>query len=407
VLGLAAIGVVAVGVALLTLTVEDRAQQQHLVESLAGGRLTDAFGGPPQTSGPGFGLFALPWFLLARPALGADDAYVVASLLALAPLLVAATAASRAVGVASRSWAELGRVAAITCSVPVLSCYSEAFHPADVLAVAASLGAFALWQRGRITPAFLLLGFAVVTRQWAVAVVAVLAVLSDREDRLTLVLGSLAVGLVAIVPFLVANREATVVALTAKQVGRFPLTLPGIVAGTPTLRTVLGRVLPLALLAAFCTWLALRARSVAPTAPLAVAALAAALLLRPLVDPAGFTYYLAPGVAFLVLVRPTSWRWPALTVLLGIGLVVRREASWHWPAYAGMEGPLGGGFGRSFPALQAVGTGVAILETLVVAAIVVACLREVGSLTGGGTPSALEGPSGRPGAAQAGDGVLG
>ena len=54
--------------------------------------------------------------------------------------------------------------------------------------------------------------------------------------------------------------------------------------------------------------------------------------MRPLVDPAGFTYYLAPGVAFLVLVRPTSWRWPILTVLLGIGLVVRREASWRWPA---------------------------------------------------------------------------
>lgn len=395
------------------MTVEDRPQQQHLVEALAGGRLADAFGGPPQTSGPGFGLFALPWFLLARPALGANDAYVVASLAALLALLVAAVAASRAVGVAGRSWGELGRVAAITCSVPVLSCYSEAFHPADVLAVAASLGAFALWQRGRITPAFLLLGFAVVTRQWAVAVVAVLAVLSDREDRLTLVLGSLAVGLVAIVPFLVANREATVVALTAKQVGRFPLTLPGIIAGTPTLRTGLGRVLPLALLAAFCTWLAVRVRSVLPpvprasAAPLAVSALAAALLLRPLVDPAGFTYYLAPGMAFLVLVRPASWRWPILTVLLGVGLVVRREASWRWPAFAGMEGPLGGGFGTSFPALQPAGAAIAIAETLVVAAVVAACLREVWALTGGRTPSALEGAAGRPGAAQAGDGVLG
>ena len=96
-----------------------------------------------------------------------------------------------------------------------------------------------------------------------------------------------------------------------------------------------------------------------------------------------------------------------LTVLLGIGLVVRREASWRWPAYAGMEGPLGGGFGTSFPALQPAGAAIAIAETLVVAAVVVACIREVWVLTGGRTPSALEGAAGRPGAAQRGDGVFG
>lgn len=378
------------------------------MEALAGGRLADAFGGPPQTSGPGFGLFALPWFLAARPALGASDAYVVASLAALGPLLAASVAAARAAGVTARSWAELVRVAAIVCSVPVLSCYSEAFHPADVVAVAAALGGFALWRRGRIAPAFLLLGFAVVTRQWAVVVVLVLVVLSEREDRLPLALGCAAVCLVVVLPFLVANREATVAALAAKQVGRFPATLPGIVAASRTSRVVLGRFLPLALAGGLCAWLGLRARSVRPDAQVAVAALAVGLLLRPLVDPAGFTYYLAPGLAFAVLLRPGSWRWPVIGAALGGALVVRRELSWRWPTYAGMEGPLAGGFGTSFPDLQVAGAAVAIVETLVVASVAVGCFVELRRALAASPPrSAAERSAGRPGAAEAGDRLLG
>jgi hypothetical protein len=42
---------------------------------------------------------------------------------------------------------------------------------------------------------------------------------------------------------------------------------------------------------------------------LLAAALAAALLARTVVDPAGYQYYVAPGAAFLPLVS-RQWRWP-------------------------------------------------------------------------------------------------
>lgn len=406
------VGAVAVAVAAVWHTDADLSQQQVLVEALAHGRLGDAFVGAPQTSGPGFGLFALPFFLAARGPLGVDDAYLLASLAALVAMVPAAVAASRAAGVPRRSWGEVGRVAAIVLSVPVLSCFWEAFHPADVLAVAACLAAFATWSRRLTLATVALLGFAVATRQWAVIVVAILVVLADREDRARLALGSVAVTLLVLLPFLATNPTDTMATLAAKHVGRFPLTAPGIVAASDSALFLLSRYLPLALAAGLCLWLLQRSPQGAVAVPeLAVAALAAGLLLRPLVDPAGFTYYLAPGVAFVVLLRPASWRWPALSVLLGLALLARRELSWRYPTFSGIEGPLAGGAAIDAGDIQAVGALLSVAETAVVAAIIVACLGQVRSLsraseTGAGG-SAAEAAPGGPGHAEAGDGLLG
>ncbi|MCU1369744.1 MAG: hypothetical protein JWO77_938 [Ilumatobacteraceae bacterium] len=403
------LGVAAVAAAAAWHTTADLSQQQVLVEALSHGRLADAFAGAPQTSGPGFGLFALPFFLVARVPLGTDDAYLLASLAALAALVPAAVAACRAVGVTARSWGEVGRVAAIVGGVPVLSCYWEAFHPADVLAVAASLAAFATWSRRMTGATAALLGFALATRQWAVIVVAVLVVLADRADRVRLAIGSVVVAAALLIPFVVANPTDTMATLAAKHVGRFPLTAPGIVAASDSALFLLSRYLPLALAAGLCLWLVRRVPGGAVAVPeLAVAALAAGLLLRPLVDPAGFTYYLAPGLAFLALVRPASWSWPVLTVGFGVALLVRRELSWRFPTFSGFEGPMAGGAAIDAGDLQAVGALLSVAETLLVAAIIAACLlrlRALSSTVGGG--SSAERAAGGPGHAEAGDGLLG
>lgn len=394
-------------------TQADLVQQQVLVDALAHLRLADSFTGPPQTSGPGFGLFALPIFLIARIPLGFDDAYLVASLAALLTVIPAAVLASRAVGVAARSWGELGRVAAIALGVPLLSCYWEAFHPADVLAVAACLAAFATWSRRMTTATALLLGFALVTRQWAVIALAVLVVLAERRERARLALGSIAVAAVALLPFFLASPSDTLAAMAAKSVGRFPLTAPGMLAASESALFLMSRYLPLALAVGLCLWLLHRMPDGAAAVPeLAAAALAIGLLLRPLVDPAGFTYYLAPGIAFVVLLRPPSWRWPAITVVLGLALLIRRELSWHHPTFAGMEGPMAGGITVPFEDVQLVGALLSVAETLVVLAIVIGCVRRVIELipaAAGAEPggSAPEPAAGGPADPEAGDRVLG
>ncbi len=417
VFGLIAIAVLAVvAIRLLGVTKVDSQQQQPLVWQLARGHLAGAMVGGtdslPQTSGPGFGLFAAPAFLVVDLALSKEDGFLAVSFLCLVALGGAAVAASRAVGVAARSARELLNVAAVVLGIPVLACYSEYFHPADVLATAAVLGAFAACARGRTWWGFALLGFAVVTRQWAVIAVAVLAVLQPRGGRVRPVLVSAVVGCVLVVPFLVADPTRTASALTAADVVRGQLTAPALLPVEGAGRYVLSRIVPLLVVLAGCAWLRRREARFAPE--LAAAALAAALLARPLFDPAGFVYYLAPGWAFAVLIRPQSWKWPIGGLVGGVVLWQRRSLQVRAPAAVLDER------GRH---LQLPGSSLAVATTLAILLAVLLVTRRVVELvdaanprspgpqhipTGPGTRgSGSETAAGRPAHAQPGDGLLG
>lgn len=344
----AGLGAVAVATALLLwllhLTTYDTHQQLPLVRSLAAGDLVHAFEGafPPQTSGPGFGLFALPLFAVGRIFVTDQTAYVAAGLACLVPLAWSVVAASRATGVAPRSGREIANVAVVMMGTPILANYIEALHPADVLATAATLGAFAALAGRRLTWAFVLLGFALATRQWAILAIAVFAVLERGQVRRHLVIGSLGTASLLVLPFLAANAGQTIITLEAERTGRGPLAAMSLIALSETHAYALSRLLPLLGVAVLCAWLAHRRAGWAPE--VAVSALAVAFLIRPPFDPAGFIYYLSPGYAFFVLIDPRTWRWLVAASAGSTALLLRFLVRDRFPfarvvSVHGIEGP--------------------------------------------------------------------
>lgn len=367
--GLGAIAV-AVGVAiwLLHLTTYDLHQQLPLVRALASGDLVHALEGvaPRQTSGPGFGLFALPVFLAARPFASDQTAYLVASFACLIPLAVATVAAARATGVVRRSVRELVTLAVVMLGIPILANYLEALHPADVLATACCLGAFAAVQKRRVPWAFVLLGFALATRQWAVLAVAVLAVLERGDERRHLVLGSVGVAVVLVLPFFLANAGQTILVMQAERTSRGFLAAPSLFDLPESVAYGLSRYVPLVGTAVLCAWLLRRRVTWSPE--VGAAALAVAFLIRPPFDPAGFLYYAAPGYAFFVLLDSRSWRWLVTGTAGSAALLLRFTVRDRFP-YAEVVtvyGPEG--------SYLAPGVTLSVLTTLVLLAALVAAI---------------------------------
>lgn len=330
--GLGAIGAsTALLLWLLHLSTYDTHQQLLLVKSIVSGDLVHAFDGviPPQTSGPGFGLFAVPVFVPARLVVDDQTAYLIAGLACLIPLAWSVVAASRATGVAARSGHELANVAVVVMGTPILASYIEAVHPADVLATAACLGAFAALAKRRVPHAFVLLGFALATRQWAIIALAVLAVLERGDARRHLVIGSLGVATVLILPFFAANAGMTILTLQAEVTSRGSLAAMAMFDLPQPVLHALSRYVPLIGTAVLCAWLARRRVTWSPD--VAVAALAVALLIRPPVDPAASLYYAGPGYAFFVLLGPRTWRWLAAGVAGSVALLVRFSMRHRFP----------------------------------------------------------------------------
>lgn len=367
--GLAVIGLLAVAI-LETwgLSQLDRAQQFPLVLHTFRGDL-DLIGlGSGQTSGPGVLVVALPAFALARLAVEETRAYDIAMVACLIPLAVAAIAASRASGVVRRSGRELLTVASMVLGVPILACYLEAFHPADVLATATVLGAFAALSRTRVVLAGALLGLALVTRQWALIPLLVLLVLADRDQRLRLAIAAIVAAGLLLVPFAVVDAHGVAEAMAAPAVVRSSFSAAGLPSLPDRSLYLLSRILPMALVLGLCAILHERGARFAPQT--AAAALTVALLLRPLVDPGGFLYYVAPGYAFFVLLRPSSLRFPILGALGSVALWLHVVASDRFPAVEGKVMDQGG-------RVQLVGGTLAVLTTAMIAAAIVAAWSEL------------------------------
>jgi len=300
----------------------DFEQQLRLVHSLQRLELHSALGSTVhvQASPPGYGFFALPFAAALSPIMGAAGAYRVAALAAFGLLLAGTIVASRARGIPPRSGHELAVGLAVVSAAASLACVTESFHPSDLLATALCLVAYAAVVQRRHWRAVVVLGLALYVKQWATVVVGVAcAVQRSRQLRLRYAIVPTAIVLGALVPFAVANPPRTIAAVSASSVSAAPSTLLGRLLA-PASRGVLAleaRILPLALVACLCLWLLERRASTGPAVVAAV--LATALLVRPALDPAGYEYYLLPGMAFLA-ITVRRWWWPLLTWSGGWGL---------------------------------------------------------------------------------------
>lgn len=297
------------------LAVIDRDQQLPLVLALSRLDLRHALTSvlQRQASPPGFGFFALPFHVVLRGLVGYRNAYLIAGIATMVVLATAVLTLSRSLDVSRRSPHELLVVGAVVNASPVLASLTEAFHPSDLLATAmCALGCSAVF-RGRIALAVVALGLGLFTKQWVIIPIAVLVATDRAGRRWQLALGSLAVFGIGIAPFVVTNRADSFAALAAADVvrgahslvGHLPVTSDGVIR-------LEARVMPLAVVAVLCFW-CWRRDTISRAQTISV--MAAAFLMRSLLDPGGFLYYLAPGAAFLALVRPT-WQWPA-AVLIG------------------------------------------------------------------------------------------
>lgn len=283
----------------------DRPQQLRLVRWVAEGHLRGAFRRTAQTSGPGMAV-TTPVYLAARRFASPGTSYVVAALSCLVALAIAAVAALRAAGVVARSPRELAGLSLVLTGVPVLGCYLEAFHPSDVLATAAVLGAYAAVVRHRMGWAAALLGFGLATRQWVIVAVALLAVLETGWARWVLALGSVATFVALVVPFAIADPRPTLYVLSAKGTMRSFRSLPGLLPLSDDANYLVSRYVPLVVVFLVCWWLRDRHAEAGPA--MAIAALAFGLSIRAAVDPAGFGYYAAPGYAAMVVVLVGAFR---------------------------------------------------------------------------------------------------
>lgn len=156
------------------------------------------------------------------------------------------------------------------------------------------------------------LAFGLFTKQWVIVVIGVLATVQRSRRAIAYVVLALGVFAIAVAPFAVANPGATLRALAATRVAPRPHVLFGWIDKWLDLEpwsvpaVFESRILPLAFAGAVCLWL--REKKEVDSRALA-AALAVVLLVRVVLDPAGYQYYATPGLAFLVLAGD-GWRWP-------------------------------------------------------------------------------------------------
>lgn len=337
-LGLALLGVfILLAFQMWSWTTSDSEQQRGLIAAIARLDLRGAFDDRSQTSGPGFGLFAQPAYLFVRPHVPQSEANQLAGSSVVVPFVIATIAVIRAVGVAARSARELLLTALVVLGVPTLACFSEQWHPVDVLATALCFAAFASQTRGRRTATMVWLGLALATRQWALIPLAVTIVLEEEGHRLRLLLGAGATAALVVAPFLIANPSGVIDALAARTTIYRDTGAVGLIPMGAGARLVVSRTFPLVFTGLVCLWLHRRRARWDPE--LAAAAMAATLLFRAGIDPALFLYYLGAGYAFFIIMWRRSWAGPILAFEVGLVLWYRDNLSAVYPGLGPSERP--------------------------------------------------------------------
>ena len=306
------------------ITIVDQTQQLQLTSALASADLRDAFvtHGSLQASPPGYGLFALPFRLLLAPSQGIVSSYLIAGWAALIVLGVSVVVLGRVLGIVARSPHELFILGVVVTSPIILACYTESYHPGDLLALACVLFATAAVVKRQMGWAVAWLAAALLCKQWGVIFLGVLVVAEPPRERIRLALGTFAAAGLVMIPFFATNPTATWKSVAAAAVvtsERTVLGHLGMTEGSPLL-DVEARILPLLIVAFLCLWLFDTNRALGRDHPLStdvvIAALVTAAFVRPLLDPAGYLYYYVPAWTLFAL-RDARWRWPLGTLVGG------------------------------------------------------------------------------------------
>ena len=304
----------------------DIGQFQPAVRALIGLHLTQAYPAVADaTSPPGYPVLAAVPYVLLRPFFG-TGAYVAVG--AVTPLAVAWAALylCRALGVERRSIRELVIITGVLLAPPVsYAMLREDFHPQDLAALALCLVGVRLAIAERWTAAGLVMGGALLTRQWAVLVVLPLLAAAPRPRLLRTAASALGVFLVGVLPFYLADPGGVTRALSAHDFTRGLYSLPDSIPVVWRHAAAVARVGPVLGAVVGSAVLRLRWRQTVggPTPAALVGAVVACLALRPMLDVL-YLYYLAPLAVFLI-VADVAGRWRG--VLGGLWLAVLWDVS--------------------------------------------------------------------------------
>jgi hypothetical protein len=219
------------------------------------------------------------------------------------PLLIAgAVALVRACGRGKTRW-EPVVVISVACLPPVVACLAQYFHPQDLIAIAACLGAAAAARTGRPLLAGVLLGLGFESQQLALLALVPIVVLLPVRPRLRLLVGAAGAAAIVALPLAVATHGHS---LVSSVLGSADGT-----AGTWLVRTGLtgsgltfiSRFAPLACVAILAGVTVQRMRTCALDALPLTALLAAAFALRLLFEIYAWGYYFAAAATCLVILE--------------------------------------------------------------------------------------------------------
>lgn len=257
-----------------------------------------------------------------RPFAGVPNAYGWVGLLS--PLLLsgAAVVLGRSLGVRAWSGREvlLGLVMLVAPGVPHAVLARVAgdtgiFHPEDIAGTAFVLLATAAAVRGKWLPAGLLLGGALLTRQWALLAMLPLLAAAPPGRRVGLAGTSSAVFAAVVLPFALADPAGTLQALIARHAIATDLSLVGHLRLSGQVAFTVSRGGPIFAALALSAVLAWRWQDQPPGPTPLVGGILACLCMRTILDSAFFAYYLVPISVFVVVVTAAGILRPHLGVL--------------------------------------------------------------------------------------------
>jgi hypothetical protein len=295
--------------------------------------------GTTMTSPPGFVLLAAPVIFLLGGSSTAHTTQVVVAVLSGCFLAVAALRLVRRQLPGSRGPSNLVVTVAVMLGAPTLGALYGSYHPEDVVATAFVLLALADTGYGHDRRVGLALGAALLTRQWAVLVVApVLLASGPGWRRVGGTAG--AACLVVLAPFGALSAGGLLRALTAPAVGMSSYSFWSQVGLPESLAYTTARLAPLVCCVPTAFLLRRRWLRVPPRSVQVVAATAVFVGYRTVLDTAAEPYYVLPLFVLLAITAvcdPDRAR-RAWTLLAVLGLEAMLLAE---PHYLGGPGPPG------------------------------------------------------------------
>jgi hypothetical protein len=214
-------------------------------------------------------------------------------------LMAGAIALLRSVGRGRCGWEPIALIL-LACAPPVSMCFTEYFHPQDLVALGLVLAALASIRAGRSIWAGIFFGFALLSQQFALLIFVPMLVIVPRGHAVRIVGAAAAVGAVVSVPLLLLTSGRAITSMvvgTGETSAGFSLLDETGIKGP--LLFAISRILPIALAVVIAWW---AAQELGPRVmdPIPLAALAALWLCFRLVFEVNVWGYYFMAVAVLL-----------------------------------------------------------------------------------------------------------